>query len=1141
MEFRVLGPLEVADDGRTLQVPGGKARALLAILLLNANRVVSTDRLIDLMWGDEPPATADKALQVHISQLRKALSPDDPGSSPIKTRPPGYLLALEARLLDLLYFSELVDEGRRAAGMGDVRLAAERLHAALALWRGSPLSDFTFEPFAHTEIARLEELRLEATEERVEADLELGRHAEVVAELEMLVRDHPLRERLRAHLILALYRCGRQADALAIYDEGRRILGDELGIDPGPALQKLHRRILEQDRGLEPQRITKVPHRGPGGRSIMVVASPAGQVHDAAQLVAGAALIKAGDDGFVAEFDDPVTAVNGALGLLDRLVHAGTSPLPRIVVESGEIEAGDRSTWARLLQLGYPGQLLVGRGAADYLFDALPPETALRDLGEHRLLDLSRRERVFQIAHPDLPSDFPPLRSSDATPNNLTLQLTSFVGRRGEMDEVKRLLDDSRLVTLTGSGGCGKSRLALHIGAELVPQYPDGVWLVELADVTTPQLTAAAVTATLGIAEHPERNHVEALIDHARARSLLLILDNCEHLVDACVELVVAVLGSCSGVRVIATSREVFAVPGEAVLRVPSLGIPSEEADFGSLVDYESVRLFEDRASAVAPDFVLDEESAPAVVQICRRLDGLPLAIELAAARLRSMTVDDVAAHLGDRFRLLTGGRRGSISRHQTLRAVMDWSFNLLPEDEAILLGRLSVFAGGFNLAAAEGICTNDRVPPGLVLDLLARLVDKSLVSIERGERGWRYRLLETVREYAWERLIESGDAMRGRERHASFFLDLAEHAEHEMQGPDLSRWADQLEAERDNFRAALTWFEEESLGADQMRLAAALWRYCYLRGRYRQGREWLDAALKNTHDIPPQLRANALYGAGALAFFECDYDDAYAYCSQALRLYADIGDELGTGRTLNRLGSIARERADYDRARELHEQSLAAFRKVGDEWEIANSLQLAGLSAWLSGDFERARTLSGDSVDRARALDDNERTAWALLDLGAVAHYAGEPDRAIHLLTESLNLFEDVGFKEGIAWARNLLGLHSLKQGDRDRARHLLAESLSVHAELNDRWRAASVLEALAAVLTDQGSPTLACRLLGCAGRLRETIGSPVPWVERRDRDATEDALRAGLGGEAFEEARQQGAALTVEEALGALSAASA
>lgn len=614
---------------------------------------------------------------------------------------------------------------------------------------------------------------------------------------------------------------------------------------------------------------------------------------------------------------------------------------------------------------------------------------------------------------------------------------------------------------------------------------------------------------------------------------MLLILDNCEHLVEACVELAVAVLGACAGVRVLATSREVFAVPGEAVLRVPSLRTPPPAGGPPpSVLDYESVRLFVDRASAVAPDFRLDEDTAGEVAQICRRLDGLPLAIELAAARLRTLTVDEIAARLDDRFRLLAGGRRGSISRHQTLRAVMDWSFALLPSDEAALLSRLSVFAGGFNLDAAEGVCADERVPADSVLDMLARLVDKSLVAIERGEQGWRYRLLETVREYAWERLSESSDAAGARSKHASYFLQLAHSAEHELRGPDLSRWADQLEAERDNFRAALTWFEEEGRGVDQLSLAAALWRYCYLRGRYRQGREWLGTALDNATDAPSPLLANALYGAGALAFFECDYDDAYAYCTRALDLFTAGGDVRGAGRTLNRLGAIARERADYDRALELHERSLASFKEAGDEWETANSLQLAGFAAWLAGDFDRAVALSGESVNLFRNLNDKERTAWALLDLGAVAHYKGDFDDAEPLLGESLTLFEDIDFKEGIAWIQNLLGLTALKTDDLDRAHELLSHSLSIHAELNDRWRAASVLETIAALLCRRDEHATACKLLGCAGRIRESIGTPVPRVERGDRDQTESVLREHLGDSAFERERETGAALMLEEA---------
>jgi predicted ATPase/DNA-binding SARP family transcriptional activator len=1156
MEFRILGPLEVLEAGRSLHIPGGKARVLLAILLLNANEVQSTDRLIDLLWGEDPPATADKALQVHVSQLRKALVDEQAPNSPIHTRSPGYVLALEAHQLDLLQFLQLVDEGRRAKASGDVRSASDRLHGALALWRGSPLSDFTFEPFAHSEISRLEELRLAAIEDRLDADLDLGRHTEVAAELEGLVAEHALRERLRAQLMVALYRAGRQADALRVYDDGRRILDAELGIDPSPTIQELHRRILAQDQGLELRKVQTagIAARRPAGPMVLIIDFPnrpqsalgrklLDVTKDAVESAGG--LREIGERIFQGRFEDPAVGVQAAVTVQSRLIStAGELPPARVVLDTADPSgrdgpAGTSSAGVRLLSLGHPGQVLLTHEAAQAVAGMAPSEVALLDLGEHRLPDLSRRVRVFELDHPDLPGDFPPLRSSDSAPNNLSLQLTSFVGRRAELDSVKHMLDDNRLVTLTGSGGCGKSRLALHVGAEAVPHNRDGVWLVELADVTTPEQVAQTVIATLNVPEQPDQTHLDALIEHARARSMLLILDNCEHLVEACVELAIAVLGACAGVRILATSREVFAVPGEAVLRVPSLGIPPLSGEPPHAVsEYESVRLFADRAAAVAPDFILDAEAAADVAQICRRLDGLPLAIELAAARLRTLTIGEVAARLDDRFRLLTGGRRGSISRHQTLRAVMDWSFELLPADEAALLSRLSVFAGGFNLAAAEGVCSDERVPADSVLDLLARLVDKSLVSIERGEQGWRYRMLETVREYAWERLTETGDAMGARRRHASYFLQLAQSAEHELQGPDLSRWADQLEAERDNFRAALTWFEEEGLGVEQLSLAAALWRYCYLRGRYRQGREWLGAALDNAHDAPPLLLANALYGAGALAFFECDYEDASTYCTQALDLFTAANDVSGAGRTLNRLGAIARERADYERALELHERSLASFREVGDEWEVANSLQLAGFSAWLASDLDRAVALSGESVDRFRHLNDKERTAWALLDLGAVALYREDLHEAERLLSESLSLFEDIDFKEGIAWIHNLLGLTAFRSADLDRALELLTHSLTIHVELNDRWRAASVLEALAALLCRQNEHATACRLFACAGGIRGAIGTPVPQVERGDHDRTETALRKHLGAAAFEEAWKAGSALTLEAAAAVVSA---
>lgn len=954
LEFRILGPIEVWKAGHPLPLAGAKQRSLLAILLLNANKVVSTDTLIELLWRTESD-NASGALHVHVSALRKLLEPErSAGDEPrvLITRPPGYMIKAADDQLDVVHFERLVQQGRNALTEGDPDRASSLLRMALALWRGPPLSDVSLDPFRSHEVSRLEEARISALEDRFEADLALGHHAHLAAEIEAVAADHPLRERLRGQLMLALYRSGRQAEALEVFRRTREMLGEELGIDPGHTLQQLHEDVLHQEPSLE---------------------------------------------------------------------------------------------W-------FP----------------------------------SERPRT-----------------------NLPVQLTSFVGRAREMDQVRRFLKDGRLVTLMGPGGGGKTRLAIQVANELVIDYPDGVWFVELADLTEDERLPQALLATLGLSEQPGRPALDPIEVHLKERCVLLVLDNCEHLVDACARTAGHLLRSCPRVRIMATSREALGVYGEIAWSIPPLSVPPEESSPPSpdeVVHYEAIRLFVDRAAAVTPEFRLTEENAPSVVQICRRLDGIPLAIELAAARTRSLRVDHIADRLDDVFRLLTRGSRTDVARHRTLRATLDWSYQLLTEAERRLLARLSVFAGGFSIDAAEQICTYDGTSTDEVLDLVSQLVEKSLLSLE--ERTGRYRLPETVRQYGRDKLAEFDDTEKARHRHADFYLELAERVEGELQGSQLSHALSQLDADHDNLRAALSFYVETGDGEAELRLAGTLSRYWYLRGHYSEGRGWLESALRKRAAAPKTVVAKALSGAGSLAHLECEYARAATLCRQGLDLYRELSDQRGIASTLTSLGAIAREQSDYAKALELHHEALDVFREAGDRWGVAHSLQMSGFAAWLSGDYERAKSLSGESLTLFQQLNDKERTAWALLDLGAVDHYQGTPDGATRLLEESRSLFTEVQFKEGIAWSLNLLGLVEHAKGNPDRARELLEESLSLHRALGDRWRVSSVLEALAGVERDRGDTERAVRLLGDAANLRKEIGAPIPRCERPDYDRTISAI---------------------------------
>src|SRR5262245_42819181 len=562
----------------------------------------------------------------------------------------------------------------------------------------------------------------------------------------------------------------------------------------------------------------------------------------------GGHVFKTVGDAFCAAFATAPDALDAALAAQQTLralqpsavaTAAGLALKVRIALHTGAAEArgGDYfgpalNRIARLLAIGHGGQVLLSQTTADPVHEELPPHASLRPLGSHRLRDLQRPEQVYQLLHPELPADFPPLKSLDALPNNLPRQLTRFIGREQAIVEVKRLLASSALLTLTGSGGCGKSRLALQVGADLLEEYADSVWLVELAALSDPERVPQTVATALGVRELPGRPLIQTLIDSLCPKQLLLLLDNCEHLLSACTQLTERLLQACPQVRVLASSREALGLLGEQSYRVPSLSLPDPRQlpPWERLPEFEAVQLFTDRAVLSQASFAVTEANAAAVVAVCRRLDGIPLAIELAAARVKALPVEKLNERLDDMFRLLTGGSRTALPRQQTLRALIDWSYDLLSPPERALLRRLSVFAGGWTLEAAEAVCVGDGIEGWEVLDLLTSLVEKSLVLYEEGEGEGRYRLLETVRQYARDRLLEAGESEAAREQHCDWFLALAEEAE-----PQLWRevaWVERLEREHDNLRTALEWCAASSPETG-LRLAGALHWFWHIRGHF--------------------------------------------------------------------------------------------------------------------------------------------------------------------------------------------------------------------------------------------------------------------------------------------------------------------
>ncbi|MDF5757208.1 BTAD domain-containing putative transcriptional regulator [Spongiactinospora sp. TRM90649] len=1024
MRFGTLGPLTVwTDAGEIVTIPGVKVRALLADLLANEGRVVSVDRLVEDLWGDDPPGNPAAALQVRVSQLRRALEEAEPGGKAlVVSRAPGYQLRVEPEAVDAARFARL--------------LADKRLAEALDLWRGAAYADFADFEFARPVITRLEEARLSAAEELAETRLAAGETMDVAE----LVAEHPLRERLRAVHMKALYRAGRQSDALAAYGELRERLAEELGLDPSPELAELHAAILRQDPAL----------RGPAPR---------------------------------------------------------------------------RTT-------------------------------------------------------------------------NLPAPVSGLIGREEAVTEVSALLGGDRLVTLTGPGGVGKTRLALEIAARLAGDHADGVWLVELAaydrDTGSP---ADAVLAALDIRDGAgPGDPAERLVDALRDRRLLLVLDNCEHVVDQAAKLAEALLRSAPGLRVLATSREPLCVAGEVLYGVPPLVLP-EGGDLGEVAGSEAVRLFVARATASARGFTLNADNAPVVAQLVRRLDGLPLALELAATRVRALGVEELVARLDDRFRVLSGWQRGAPARQQTLSAMIDWSWTLLSDAERVVLRRLSVQADGCTLESAEVVCGDGD--PGLdVMDLVTRLVDRSLVTVVAGPSGVRYRLLESVAAYCRRRLEDAGEAERIRRAYVECYVALAVRAEAHLRGPAQAEWLRLLDAETANLRGAL----DAAPAADALRLVNALAWYWYLRGRLREARRALDIALAAPGPAPDADRAKAaawhaaftrMLGEDAdheaalravhdprdlahaqwlIALTMTDLPAARALAERALatfrelddrwgvaaalivlareaftlrdhaelertgleceRLFGELGDRWGRLQATEWLGGLAEFRGERERAERLFTEGLAIAEELGLWQDAAARLSWLGWGAMMRADYGQAMDHSTRALRLALSQGNRQGKLFAQMGLGFAARRAG----LLEVAEEHLNsMLEGVPRGPGVVPELHLptvlieLGFISERRDDPDTARELFLEAHAAAWRIGDPFTVASAVSALAAV----AEPAEAARLLGIAQAARTEHGTPAAASDIHEEDRVRRRAEQVLGAESFTAAYAVGLGQRLQDAL--------
>jgi predicted ATPase/DNA-binding CsgD family transcriptional regulator len=661
-----------------------------------------------------------------------------------------------------------------------------------------------------------------------------------------------------------------------------------------------------------------------------------------------------------------------------------------------------------------------------------------------------RRLRAVETAETE-----PAPRSPESLAHNLPSELSSFVGREKELAEVRRLLENNRLLTLTGSGGCGKTRLALAAASELVERFEDGVWMVELASLAEPSLVPQAVAFTLGVRERSGSSLTEALSDYLRTRKLLLILDNCEHLIYACAELAEAWLHSCPGLRVLATSREVLGITGEIAWPVPSLSLPDLRrlSDIESLPRYESARLFVERATTVKPNFKLTEQNALAVAQVCYRLDGIPLAIELAAARTKVLSVEEISERLDDSFGLLAAGSRTAMPRQRTLHATMDWSHELLSKKERALFRRLSVFAGGFTLEAAESICAGEQLQRDEVLEVLSQLVDKSMVVALEPDGAARYRLLETIRQYGRERLEEAGEAAHIREQHAGYYLAVAEEAEPELKGEGQVAWLERLETEHDNLRVAMAWLLERGESEVAARLGWALWLFWGIRTHLAEGRRSMERALsaRGSVAMSASARAKALFVAGMMANYQGDHLSAEPLVQESLRLFNELEDKVGTAYALSNAGYVALGKGRYQQAIAVIEKAADLFLEQGEKWGAAIELGFLAVAWRNQGDHERARRLAERALAISREIGERQATTSALYTLAILAQTEGEDERARNLLEEGLRLSAELGNEADVAHC--LEGLASMygAEGKIVRAARLWGAEEAVLEKLED------------------------------------------------------------------------------------------
>ena len=788
---------------------------------------------------------------------------------------------------------------------------------------------------------------------------------------------------------------------------------------------------------------------------------------------------------------------------------------------------------ARLLSVGHGGQVLLSASTRELAHGDLPAGVSLLDLGSHRLKDLTEPEQVWQLGIEGLPTEFPPLKSLDTIPNNLPIQQTSFRGREHDLEEVKSLLSQHKLLTLFGSGGVGKTRLALEVGAEVLDQNPDGVWLADFAPITDPELVSSVVAKEIGMAQVEGRRVDDSIPQWLKRKKLLLVLDNCEHVLEAVATIANAITRSCPDVRMLATSRQALGLSGEQVMRLPSLDVPHKIADLtpAAVIEFGAVALFVDRARSIDRSFTLTDDTAPIVAEICRRLDGIPLAIELAAARVKVLSIPNLAQRLNERFKILTGGSRSALPRQKTLGALIDWSYDLLTPEEQMLFRRVGIFAGGFSLDAATAVCSGEDLDEIDILDLLSSLTDKSLVVADTAGEQERYHLLESTRAYALEKLTAAGAREQLAHRHAEYFRDQAQEADERYGTGSTAAWLASAERELDNYRAVLEWALKDghdmALGGAVAGALQALWSGV---GLAVEGRYWIGLAQADLDESMYQLVAARMWLAlSSLSSGKRAHDCA----ERALALYQSGANEKGQAWALARLAFSLIQMGRFEEASEVNARALAAMRELEDKPGVARCLNARANIQRYCGDVAEARELYAHALAAYKALGDEARTAAVLGNLADLEFGAGQVERALRLAGEGLEIDARGKNATDLATDHNNIAAYRIALGDMDGARDSAREGLRWARQAQNPYHVVIALQHIALLLALRGEVNDAARLIGYVNVQYKELGNEREATEKWGYENLMAALREQLSEAEIEKLAAEGAAWSEDQAV--------